>query len=238
MIDPSESFEATYAVPMHCGDCTGEISRALRAVPGVQEVTPDLERQLVAVRGIAPPSSIVQALAATGRDAILRGSGEPDSAAVAILESASAGGPPVRGLVRAVQVAPNKTLFDITLNGLPGPAQYYASIRASGDVSRGAASTGPAWHVFEDAVACERASPLGADLCAGSALFVAPLAVQALIGRGFLVGADRGHALAGAAAVGVLARSAGAWQNDKVVCACSGDTLWQERGSARSANIA
>ena len=59
MIDPSESFEATYAVPMHCGDCTGEISRALRAVPGVQEVTPDLERQLVAVRGIAPPLSLI-----------------------------------------------------------------------------------------------------------------------------------------------------------------------------------
>lgn len=29
--------------------------------------------------------------------------------------------------------------------------------------------------------------------------------------------------------VGVVARSAGAWENDKVVCACSGKTVWEER---------
>lgn len=29
--------------------------------------------------------------------------------------------------------------------------------------------------------------------------------------------------------VGVVARSAGAWENEKVVCACSGKTVWEER---------
>ena len=29
--------------------------------------------------------------------------------------------------------------------------------------------------------------------------------------------------------VGVVARSAGVWENEKVVCACSGKTVWEER---------
>ena len=29
--------------------------------------------------------------------------------------------------------------------------------------------------------------------------------------------------------VGVVARSAGMWENEKVVCGCSGKTVWEER---------
>jgi copper chaperone for superoxide dismutase len=29
--------------------------------------------------------------------------------------------------------------------------------------------------------------------------------------------------------VGVIARSAGVWDNDKMVCSCSGKNVWQER---------
>ena len=29
--------------------------------------------------------------------------------------------------------------------------------------------------------------------------------------------------------VGVIARSAGVWDNDKTVCSCSGKTVWEER---------
>lgn len=29
--------------------------------------------------------------------------------------------------------------------------------------------------------------------------------------------------------LGVVARSAGVWENEKVVCACSGKTVWEER---------
>jgi len=32
--------------------------------------------------------------------------------------------------------------------------------------------------------------------------------------------------------VGVVARSAGVWENEKVVCGCSGKTVWEERGDA------
>ena len=29
--------------------------------------------------------------------------------------------------------------------------------------------------------------------------------------------------------VGIIARSAGMWDNDKTVCSCTGKTLWEER---------
>ena len=32
---------------------------------------------------------------------------------------------------------------------------------------------------------------------------------------------------------GVIARSAGAWTNDKTVCSCSGKTQWQEAAAAK-----
>lgn len=37
--------------------------------------------------------------------------------------------------------------------------------------------------------------------------------------------------------VGVVARSAGAWENAKVVCACSGKTVWEEREEMVSKGI-
>lgn len=37
--------------------------------------------------------------------------------------------------------------------------------------------------------------------------------------------------------VGVVARSAGAWENSKVVCACSGKTVWEEREEMVSKGI-
>ena len=42
----------------------------------------DLEKQLVSVVGTAPPSQIVAAIEATGKDAILRGSGRSESKTV------------------------------------------------------------------------------------------------------------------------------------------------------------
>lgn len=41
----------------------------------------------------------------------------------------------------------------------------------------------------------------------------------------------------GTVVVGVVARSAGAWENSKVVCSCSGKTVWEEREEMVSKGI-
>lgn len=64
-----------------------------------------------------------------------------------------------------------------------------------------------------------------------------PWVVGEMVGRGVVVERvnDDGDVASmsgqrnAAVVVGVVARSAGAWENDKVVCACSGKTVWEER---------
>ena len=53
--------------------------------------------------------------------------------------------------------------------------------------------------------------------------------VWQMVGRGIVVerlGKEEGG---DGLVVGVVARSAGVWENEKVVCGCSGKTVWEER---------
>ena len=54
--------------------------------------------------------------------------------------------------------------------------------------------------------------------------------VWEMVGRGVVVerlGEDKERE--NGLVVGVVARSAGVWENEKMVCACSGKTVWEER---------
>jgi copper chaperone for superoxide dismutase len=182
-----------------------------------------LDKKLVSVSGIAAPSRIIQAIQDTGRDAIIRGTGEPNSAAVAILETFVGEPEPVKGLARIVATGNNKLLVDITLSGLP-TGTYLPTFRTSGNISNGALSTGPALHEFTPV-------EVGQDL-SGQSFQSVEIPISELIGRSFVIqqqGRDLKDAIAG-----VIARSAGVWENDKQVCSCSGKTVWQERQDAHA----
>ena len=55
--------------------------------------------------------------------------------------------------------------------------------------------------------------------------------VWEMVGRGILVEKLEADKEGGEddVVVGVIARSAGVWENEKVVCGCSGKTVWEER---------
>lgn len=54
--------------------------------------------------------------------------------------------------------------------------------------------------------------------------------VWEMVGRGMLVEPESpGDARREGLVMGVVARSAGVWENEKVVCGCSGKTVWEER---------
>lgn len=59
--------------------------------------------------------------------------------------------------------------------------------------------------------------------------------VEDMFGRGILVqkvgGTDKAESRSNDddTVVGVVARSAGIWENEKMVCSCSGKTVWEER---------
>ncbi|KAJ5215895.1 uncharacterized protein N7498_002302 [Penicillium cinerascens] len=251
MIEP---FQTTFAVPMTCEGCVKDISSSLYKLDGIKKVDANLKDQLLFIEGTAPPSSIVSAIQDTGRDAILRGSGTTNSSAVCILEThCSTVSNKIRGLARMVQVSPNMTLVDLTVNGM-APGKYWATVREAGDISQGAASAGGIWESLKNKVLGSDGAPpaekeprgiFGSvdvdEKGRGNVFLDRPVAIWELIGRSMVLSKtkegpfkrDDEHTL-----VGVIARSAGVWDNDKMVCSCSGKNVWQERQEQVSQGMA
>ena len=204
---------------------------------GVTKVEADLKNQLVLIEGTASPSSIVSAIESTGRDAILRGSGKSNSAGVCILETHSTQvSDKVRGLARMVEVSSGLTLVDLTIKGLP-PGTYHATVRETGDISQGAASTGGVWEAIKSigGFGQDRGDFGSIDVGQdgrGSAFLDRSVSIWELIGRSMVVSKEKAGPFIREdpnTLVGVIARSAGVWDNDKVVCSCSGKSVWEER---------
>lgn len=142
----------------------------------------------------------------------------------------------MRGLARMVQVSPTLTLVDLTIRGL-SPGKYWATVRERGDISKGALSTGGIWTDPAEGALKPRgifgSVTVGKD-GEGSVFIDRPIQIWEMIGRGFVVskqheGENKFEKNDADTVVGVIARSAGVWDNDKTVCSCSGKTLWEER---------
>lgn len=231
------AYQATFSVPMTCKACTNDISGALSKVPGIQSTEFSLPDQLVTTTTTTPPSTIISAIQSTGRTAIIRGTGAANSAAVCILETPPPPTPitepqpsPVRGLARLIQLSDRITLLDLTLTGL-AKGTYTASIRQAGDISAGVKSMGGVFTGF-DGYKKGELGQLEVDANGRGALVgEVDWRVWEMVGRGIVVGKIEADKKGGEndVVVGVIARSAGVWENEKVVCGCSGKTVWEER---------
>lgn len=205
------AIETEFAVKLNCERCVDDVTKALTEVNGVERFDISLASGRVVVTSKTPPSILQSALQATGRQVILRGSGTPNSAAVAILGNDHR----VYGLSRFVTADEKTTLVDITASGLR-PGLYQAIVHESGDIRNLNGPMGDKGRlgsvtVGQDGKVQKMLQP--------------KLHVWELFGHGFSL-SDKQSGIP--AVFGVIARSAGAWENDKVVCSCSGKTLWQE----------
>ena len=260
-------YEATFSVPIHCDSCVNDISAALSRVKGnatgniylyirahgltlgIGETSFSLSSHLVTTKGTAAPSTIISTIQSTGRTAILRGSGAANSAAVCILETpppqsipSKPESSPVRGLARLIELSARATLLDMTLTGLP-KGTYVASLRQTGDISRGSQSLGDVFNGLDS----QKDGNLGKlevdEHGRGALIEEVDWRIWEMVGRGMLVKRcvqddPRLHLTTNGTAqkeaqdhvvMGVVARSAGVWENEKVVCGCSGKTVWEER---------
>lgn len=246
------SFEIVFAVPMECESCVESVTKALNPIAGIESVDVQLDSNLVVTKGTTPPSDIVRAIQATGRDAIIRGTGKPNSAAVCILESFDPkdSAMPVKGLARIVSVNDKECVIDLTVNGLP-KGTYYPSVRQLGNLSKGALSTGGVYcqlqpvEVTQPSDVSTTINSIGSaihrglasiGLCSGQAFLQAPMNISDIIGRSVIL-SSKADAVTEDSLCGVIARSAGAWENDKQVCSCTGKTVWQERTDALGKGI-
>lgn len=138
-----------------------------------------------------------------------------------------------------VQVAPNMTIIDLSLRGI-SPGTYYATVRERGDISEGPESTGAIWEAVK---AKSEGKPVTAARGVfgtvevskggvGTIFLDKPIQIWEMIGRSIVVAKQQEGKLDKNdpdTLVGVIARSAGVWDNDKTVCSCSGKTVWEER---------
>ncbi len=195
-------------------------------------ITPSEQSCLVSTS--LPPSEIIHRIrSSTGLQTILRGISlseshalqRPSAAAVCIFEYFPGMKPGKwaqfdnRGLCRLVQTRPNSCLVDLSMSHLEPNTHYKIDVCEFGDLSNGMTSTGTVLY------------PMGQfkSDTKGNAQFVndVDMNIHQVIGRSIVVeNVQSGMVREGMA--GIIARSAGLFENDKKVCSCSGKTLWEE----------
>ncbi|XP_047192249.1 copper chaperone for superoxide dismutase-like isoform X1 [Scophthalmus maximus] len=230
-----------FAVQMTCESCAEGVRAALREEPGVKSFSVDVSREEVLVESALTSAEVQALIESTGRRAVLKGLGGSErdlGAAVAML----AGVRKIQGVVRFLQLSEERCLIDGTIDGLePGPHGLH--VHALGDLTRDCGS----YDFSRAAFAPQHAGDLGnivagPDGRASFRLEDSQLKVWDVIGRSLVVDAGEDDLGRGPPplsrqtgnsgerlACGIIARSAGLFQNPKQICACDGVTLWEER---------
>ncbi|ESO85652.1 hypothetical protein LOTGIDRAFT_107910, partial [Lottia gigantea] len=227
-----------FAVQMVCGDCEQRVKKALDNVEGINNVTINRDQEQVIVETTLPSSHIQALLEKTGKKVALTGQSAGDSnhlgAAVVILE---AGNSLIKGVVRFIQSDQNKCIIEGTIDGLP-EGHHSVCIHQYGDISLGCKSCGP---VFGNLGLKEKVS-IVTELKVGELgrgefrIENKDVKVWDIIGRSLVVhqgkyflDTDTDKRLS----CGIIARSAGIFENSKKICTCDGTTIWDETEKAK-----
>ncbi|XP_026209324.1 copper chaperone for superoxide dismutase [Anabas testudineus] len=239
-----------FAVQMTCESCAHQVRAALEGTPGVKSFSIDVSKEEVLVESALTSAEVQALIESTGRRAVLKGIGGSEQdlgAAVAML----AGVGRIQGVVRFLQLSEGRCLIDGTIDGLePGPHGLH--VHTLGDLTQDCLSCGEHYNPHgrqhggpgdsERHVGDLGNIVAGPDGRASFRLEDGQLKVWDVIGRSLVVDAGEddlgrgGHPLSKHTgnsgerlACGIIARSAGLFQNPKQICACDGVTLWEER---------
>ncbi|KAL7749092.1 copper chaperone [Sorochytrium milnesiophthora] len=217
---------------MTCDSCATSVRKALQSLHGLESVDIDVAEKRVVVRASDPPSAVLRALKSTHLDTVARGVGPTglNHSAVAIFEATNLAHDPSRpyGLARIVQLAPDhpRAMVDVTLAQLPA-GEYGVRVTEIGDLSEGCAG------VAESDTVAQVGEFRVTDSGRGVLVAECPVNVWDIVGRGMCIQRLRTAASNNDGQVtslcGIVARSAGVFDNTKLVCACSGKTLWEEQ---------
>ncbi|XP_018532686.1 copper chaperone for superoxide dismutase [Lates calcarifer] len=239
-----------FAVQMTCESCADKVRAALEGKPGVQSISIDVGREQVLVESALTSAEVQALIESTGRRAVLKGIGGSEQdlgAAVAMLEGVGK----IHGVVRFLQLSEDRCLIDGTVDGLE-PGLHGLHVHTLGDLTQDCNSCGEHYNPFgrqhggpgdsERHVGDLGNIVAGPDGRASFRLEDTQLKVWDVIGRSLVVDAGEDDLGRGShplskhtgnsgerLACGIIARSAGLFQNPKQICACDGVTLWEER---------
>ncbi|XP_030636715.1 copper chaperone for superoxide dismutase [Chanos chanos] len=249
-METDKKAKLEFAVRMTCDSCVRTVKGALEKAPGVHSVHIDLEKEEVLVETALTSLEIQSLIESTGRRAVLKGmggSGQDLGTAVAMVGGVGL----VKGVVRFLQLSQDQCLIDGTIDGLqPGPHGLH--VHELGDLTQDCTSCGEHFNPFGK----QHGGPQDTERHVGDLgnIFAGPdgrasfrledshLKVWDVIGRSLVVDSGEddlgrgGHPLSKQTgnsgerlACGIIARSAGLFQNPKQICACDGVTIWEER---------
>ncbi|XP_069750081.1 copper chaperone for superoxide dismutase isoform X2 [Narcine bancroftii] len=247
----SSQSKLEFAVQMSCESCVSSIRSALARVDGVYSVQINLNEEQVLVDTTLTSEEVQELIENTGRRAVLKGMGASNfrdlGSAVVML------GPegPLQGVVRFLQLSEQQCIIEGTIDGLH-PGLHGLHVHEFGDITNSCLSCGGHYNPEKS----RHGGPLDTERHVGDlgnieanelgrATFRIQdnqLKVWDIIGRSVVVDSGEddlgkgGHPLSQITgnsgeglACGIIARSAGLFQNPKKICACDGVTLWEER---------
>lgn len=173
------------------------------------------------------PSSDVLELVTkfSGRRSVLQGFGEKESAVSMV---SSFDDDKIKGIVR-FQQNDDILLVDGTVDGLR-PGDYSLNVHETGDISKGCDSIGPIYKKMAGELGTVHGDDNGR---ANFRIVNNVLKVSEIIGRSVALSEVNRDVHSKdnwiRVACGVIARSAGIFQNPKRICACDGVVVWDER---------
>ncbi|XP_052860027.1 copper chaperone for superoxide dismutase [Anopheles cruzii] len=215
------NIKMEFAAQIRSDDCANAIRKSLG---DVGEVEIDVGKGSVLVETALPWLEIHKRIEATGRRAVLTGFGGQSAVAMVAHGNESTG---VQGVVRfcaisATSVSSSGAVVDGTIDGLSENGHYRLNIHECGDISQGCDSVGD---IYDSAEISSDSSGRATIRFVNNRLDVGNL-----IGRSVVVAesSDSGRRLS----CGIIARSAGIFENYKKICACDGVTIWDERNKS------
>ncbi|XP_078058922.1 copper chaperone for superoxide dismutase [Mustelus asterias] len=247
----SHSSKLEFAVQMSCESCANAIRSTLTGVNGIHSVDINVGAEQVLIDTTLTSGEVQALLESTGRRAVLKGMGPSTlknlGAAVAML------GPDgnVTGAVRFLQLSETLCLIEGTIDGLK-PGLHGLHVHEFGDLTSSCLSCGDHYNPGKN----RHGGPEDIDRHAGDLGNIRAndvgranfriqndrLKVGEIIGRSVVVDGGEDDLGRGAhplsritgnsgdrLSCGIIARSAGLFQNPKKICSCDGVTLWEER---------
>lgn len=196
------------------------IDKVVEALQGVGSIDWDLKEGRVVVETDSTPwHEIQQKIESTGRRAVLTGFG--GQSCVSIIDTSK--NPDLKGVIRfcSLPAAESGCVIDGVIDGLQPNENHTVHVHECGDLSNGCESVGD---VFEPSKRLQKEVSVDRDGRAEFRLQDDNLTVPDLIGRSVVI--SKGDKRLGC---GIIARSAGIFQNYKKICACDGVTMWDER---------
>ncbi|CAG4969469.1 unnamed protein product [Colias eurytheme] len=224
--------------------------KELKSLDGVKEAI--FKDGAVMVETVLPSTMVVDIISrVSGKRAVLQGFGETQSA-VAMISNQSCG-KHIMGVVRFQQTEQGPLVADVCIDGLT-PGEHGLHVHDTGDLSEGCKSIGGHFNPHKsphggplDPPEKRHAGDLGNIIAddTGRATFRIldnVLKVSDIVGRSIAVtsqcddmgrgssplskvNGDSGEPIA----CGIIARSAGIFQNPKRICACDGVVVWDEK---------